>query len=152
MKTKAEVTESIDALSKKGACIEFFSAYQDMDITRMLYLCDKNGQIFFKPLGEAGTGSVYETGKNIWSALMEAFPTLDNTVQSQHYSEENNAVTCHVVIFGQQEKTFAGIPSKGLRFESDHIFIFHFNRDSKINLIEVEWDHNHFVNQLTGVY
>jgi hypothetical protein len=142
--------ETLDALSKKGTCIEFFSAYQDMDIDRMLGLCDTNGKIIFEPLGDAGKGKIHETGKGIWSALMDSFPDLDNTVKSQSFDEANNTVTCAVAIFGKQEKEFAGIPSKGLRFDSDHIFIFRFNEQSKIDKINIIWDHDRFVGLLTG--
>lgn len=150
MKTATQQTESLDALSKKGTCIEFFSAYQDMDIDRMLGLCNPDGEIFFEPLGEAGKGKIHVTGSGLWSALMEAFPNLDNTVQNQVYSEDTNTVSCKVVIFGKQEKPFAGIPAKGLRFDSEHIFIFHFDDQSKIDRINIRWDHDRFVSQLTG--
>lgn len=150
MKTATQQTESLDALSKKGTCIEFFSAYQDMDIDRMLGSCHPDGEIFFEPLGDAGKGKIHVTGKGLWSALMEAFPDLDNTVQNQVYSEDSNTVSCKVVIFGNQEKPFAGIPAKGLRFDSEHIFIFHFDDQSKIDRINIRWDHDRFVSQLTG--
>lgn len=151
MKTTAtQQTESIDALSRKGTCIEFFSAYQDMNIDRMLTLCNPNGDVFFEPLGEAGKGKIYQTGRNLWSALMNAFPGLDNTVQSQLYSAEDNTVTCKVVIFGKQEKEFAGIPCTGHHFESEHIFIFHFDDESTIDKININWDHGRFVGMLTG--
>ena len=38
MKTDIQQQENVDALAKKGTCIEFFSAYQDMDVERMLKL------------------------------------------------------------------------------------------------------------------
>lgn len=142
--------ENIDALSKKGTCIEFFSAYQDMDIDRMLGLCNPDGLISFEPLGADGQGKIYETGKGLWAALMESFPDLDNTVRSQRFDEITNTVTCAVVIFGKQEKDFAGIPAKGLRFDSDHIFIFRFDDQSKIDHISINWNHEEFVRQLTG--
>jgi len=152
MKTKTTAQqETLDALSKKGTCIEFFSAYQDMDVDRMLALCDPQGDIFFEPLGDSGKGKIYESGKGIWSALMESFPDLDNTVRSQTFNEVENTVTSMVAIFGKQEKEFAGLPSKGLRFDSDHIFIFRFNDQSKIDKINIIWDHVRFVNLLTGV-
>jgi hypothetical protein len=142
--------ESIDALSKKGTCIEFFSAYQDMDVERMLGLCTLNGTINFEPLGKDGKGKIYELGKGIWTGLMQAFPDLDNTVKSQRFDEASNSVSCIVVIFGKQEKEFAGIQPKGLRFDSEHIFIFKFDDQSKIKDITINWDHDSFVKQLTG--
>lgn len=148
METKRK--ESVDILSKKGACIEFFSAYQDMDIERMLQLCDPEGEVYFEPLGEAGKGKIGEFGKNLWLALMDAFPDLDNTVIKADLNEATNSVTCTVSIFGTQAKEFAGIPSKGNRFESDHIFVFRFNESEKIDQINIRWDHERFAQQLTA--
>ena len=140
--------ESIDALSKKGTCIEFFSAYQDFDVERMLSLCTAHATVSFEPLGEPFSGSVHTVGKNVWLALMNSFPNLDNTVKSQSYDEQQNAVNCVVTIFGKQEKEFAGIPAKGNDFNSDHIFIFRFNEEGNINHIDIQWDHEKFVDQL----
>lgn len=148
MKTTQQ-KESLDALSKKGTCIEFFSAYQDFDLERMLSLCDPEGIVFFEPLGETFKGSIHALGKNVWAGLMEAFPNLDNTVKNQVYDEHQNTVTCLVTIFGKQEKEFAGIPNKGKDLDSDHIFIFRFNENCKITDINVQWDHNRFVAQLS---
>jgi len=142
--------ESLESLSKKGTCIEFFSAYQDLDIERMLKLFSPNGTVEFEPFGDDGRGKVHETGAAIWTALMDAFPDLDNTIQSQQYDEAINAVICKVVIFGTQEKDFAGIKTNGLRFDSDHIFIFRFDDKSKIDKITIQWNHESFVRQLTG--
>lgn len=149
MKTTTLQTESMDTLSKKGTCIEFFSAYQDFDLDRMLGLCSPQGQVTFVPLGDAGKGKIYETGKAIWSALMESFPNLDNTVKSQTFNKEDNSVTCGVTIFGKQEKAFANIPPKGNDFDSDHIFIFRFNENGKITNLSISWNHERFVEQLT---
>ena len=149
MKTSIQQQESTDVLAKKGTCIEFFSAYQDMDIERMLSLCDPNGTISFVPLGPDYSGKIYETGKAVWSALMDAFPNLDNTVKNQQYDEASDSVSCLVVIFGKQEREFAGLPSKGNSFDSEHIFIFRFNEKGRISDLNVTWDHNKFVGQLT---
>src|SRR5258705_11320759 len=151
MKTTTQQQESLDALSKKGTCIEFFSAYQDMDLDRMLSLCDENGTIVFEPLSDFFKGKIHDVGKGVWRALMDSFPNLDNTVKGQTFDEETNSVTCKVVIFGTQEKEFAGIPSKGNDFDSDHIFIFRFNNQSKIDNIDITWDHDRFVKLLTGI-
>lgn len=147
--TTTKTHESLDALSKKGTCIEFFSAYQDMDLNRMLALCDPNGTIAFIPLGDSYKGKIHEIGKGLWAALMDAFPNLDNTVKSQTFDEATNTVTCQVVIFGTQEKDFAGIPSTKKDFDSEHIFIFRFNDKGKITDLKINWDHDGFVAQLT---
>jgi len=141
--------ERVDVLAKKGTCIEFFSAYQDMDVDRMLGLCAPNGTVSFIPLGADYAGKLHEIGKAVWSALMDAFPDLDNTVKSQQYDEAADAVTCQVVIFGKQEKEFAGLAPKGNGFDSEHIFIFRFNPDGKITDLKIDWDHENFVRQLT---
>jgi hypothetical protein len=150
MKTTTRQHESLDALSKKGTCIEFFSAYQDMDLDRMLSLCDSNGTIDFEPLGDSFKGKIQEVGKGLWDAIMDSFPNLDNTVKNQTFDETTNVVTCQVVIFGTQEKEFAGMPSKGNDFDSDHIFIFRFNEKGKISDLKINWDHANFVKQLTA--
>lgn len=150
MKTSTEEKESLDVLSKKGTCIEFFSAYQDMDLDRMLSICDVNGAIWFEPLGDAFKGKIHEVGKELWSAILDSFPNLDNTVKSQMFDEATNAVSCKVVIFGTQAKEFAGMPSKGNDFDAEHIFIFRFNEEGKVTDIKINWDHARFVNQLTA--
>lgn len=148
METKKK--ENIDLLSKKGTCIEFFSAYQEMDLERMVGLCNVEGSVQFKPLGEAGKGSIGSFGRNLWSALMDSFPDLDNTVITMDGDDKAQKVTCKVNIFGKQEKEFANIIAKGNRFESEHIFIFHFDEKSKIDCISIDWDHVKFVEQLTN--
>lgn len=145
----SRVVENTDSLAKKGTCIEFFSAYQDQDIDRMMSLCSPEGLVSFEPLAESGKGKIHELGKGLWTALMDSFPNIDNTVKNQSFDEANNAVTCLVNIFGTQKKEFAGIPSKGKDFESDHIFIFRFDDQSKIDRISISWDHERFVKQLT---
>lgn len=149
MNTSIQQQESVDILAKKGTCIEFFSAYQDMDLDRMLGLCDPLGTVAFEPLGSDYAGKIYEIGKAVWSALMDAFPDLDNTVKGQQYDESTDSVTCQVVIFGKQEKEFAGLPAKGNSFDSEHIFIFRFNEKNKISDLKIKWDHESFVSQLT---
>jgi hypothetical protein len=139
-------THSLTHLTRKGTCIEFFSAYQEMDIDRMMGLCNPKGHVWFEPLGEAGKGTIGELGRNLWLLLMDCFPDLDNTVDSA--TVEGDSIVCKVTIFGTQQKEFAGIPSKGLRFDSDHIFIFRFSPEDRIESITINWDHPSFVRQL----
>ncbi len=114
----------------------------------MLSVCTDDATVSFEPLGEPFKGSIHTVGKNVWLALMNSFPNLDNTVKSQAYDEQQNTVLCVVTIFGKQEKEFAGIPAKGNDFDSDHIFIFRFSEDGNINHVSIQWDHERFVNQL----
>lgn len=147
--TTKSIEENQEILVIKGICIEFFSAYQDMELDRMLTLCHPEGKISFVPLGSDFTGKIYEVGKGVWAALMDSFPDLDNTVMDQQYDEAKNEVRCNVEIFGTQEKDFAGLQSKGKRFNSEHIFIFRFNQQDKIEEIKISWDHEKFVKQLS---
>jgi len=140
--------ENLTELTRKGTCIEFFSAYQDLDTERMINLATTDATVWFKPLGEDGKGLFREFGKTVWSLLIDCFPDLDNTVDST--VSEGDAVECKVAIFGTQEKEFLGLPSKGLRFESDHIFIFRFNESDQIVDLTINWDHASFVKQLSG--
>jgi hypothetical protein len=149
MNTSIQQQDRVDVLAKKGTCIEFFSAYQDMDVDRMLSLCEPDSTISFVPLGAEYAGKLYEIGKTVWESLMNAFPNLDNTVKGQQYDELTDAVTCQVVIFGKQEKEFAGLPPKGNSFDSEHIFIFRFNEAGRIADLSITWDHESFVSQLT---
>jgi hypothetical protein len=141
--------ESLDSLSRKGTCIEFFSAYQDMDLDRMLNLCASEGTIRFVPLGNQFSGKIWEGGKKLWGALMDAFPNLDNTVWRQNYDKSRQTVTCVVDIFGTQAEDFAGITCKKKNFESEHIFIFRFDEAGKIVDLEINWDHEFFIRQLS---
>jgi hypothetical protein len=134
-------------LSLKNASIEFMFAYQTRNVEKMLAACDLDGEINFLPLGEGGIGKIGELGKGLWTALIDCFPDIDNTVDAA-VAEDYNTVKCQVVIRGTQAKDFAGIPNKGLHFESDHIFIFKLNPENKINGISVNWDHADFQKQL----
>lgn len=138
--------ENVQSLTHKGTCVEFFSAYQDHDYERMVSLCTPDANVNFTPLGEDGKGTVAELGKGLWAALMDSFPDIDNTIDT--FEEDGEAIICKVSIFGTQAKDFAGIPTKGLKFESDHIFIFRFNDDDQITSIEISWNHENFCRQL----
>jgi hypothetical protein len=150
MKTQTKtINNNQETAVRKGVCLEFFSAYQDMELDRMLGLCDPQGTISFIPLGSEYTGKIHEVGKAVWAALMDSFPDLDNTVIEQQYDEAENAVSCKVDIFGRQQKDFAGLPALGKRFQSEHIFIFQFTEEDKIKNIQVDWQHDSFVRQLS---
>jgi predicted ester cyclase len=141
-------TENLTDLTRKGTCIEFFSAYQEMDIERMMNLASPEATVWFKPLGDDGKGLFREFGKTVWRLLMDCFPDLDNTVDT--ITKEGDQTVCRVSIFGNQEKDFLGLPARGYGFKSDHIFIFHFDQADRIKHLQIDWDHNSFVRQLSG--
>lgn len=134
-------------LSLKNACVKFLFAYQQRNIEKMLSYCSADGTIDFEPLGNEGKGYIHELGKGLWTALIDSFPDLDNTVDAA-VAEDEQTVRCQVVIRGTQEKDFAGISSKGRSFDSDHIFIFRLDPNNKINHIKVSWNHTDFQRQL----
>jgi predicted ester cyclase len=142
MKTTVQQT-----LSQKNSCVEFLFAYQQKNIEKMLALCNPNATVDFTPLGEYGKGTIDHLGRSIWSALMDSFPDIDNTLDAA-IAEEADTVRCQVVIRGTQAKDFADIPNKGLYFDSDHIFIFHLDNENKIEGITITWDHADFKRQL----
>ena len=132
---------------RKGTCIEFFSAYQDLEIERMIHLATPQATVWFKPLGEDGKGLLRVFGRDVWTLLISCFPDLDNTIDM--LSTDGDEITCKVSIFGTQAAEFMGLPSKGLRFESDHIFVFRFNDSDEITDLTIDWDHANFVKQLS---
>lgn len=139
-------TNEVQSLTRKGTCVEFFSAYQEHDYNRMVSLFTPEANVNFIPLGEDGQGKVAELGKGLWSTLMDCFPDIDNTIDT--FEEHGDEITCKVVIFGTQAKDFAGIKSQGLKFENDHIFVFKFNEDDQITTVTINWDHVSFCKQL----
>lgn len=145
METLTQKETFVD-VTRKGTCIAFFSAYQDLEVDRMMSYFTPDATVDFQPLGEGGKGKVSELGKGIWMGLMDAFPDIDNTIDTMEI--EDDTVVCKVSIYGTQAKEFAGIPSKGLRFENDHIFIFQFDDDDQIKAVSVNWNHESFSQQL----
>ena len=135
-------------LSWKNRSIDFMKAYQDQDVIKMLQYCAPQCFVSFLPLGDDGRGNAHIVGKNIWNALIECFPNIDNTVHNA--INDNGDIRCEVTIYGKQEKDFGELKSKGNEFEEDHIFIFKVNEAGFIENITVDWDHDSFVRQLTA--
>jgi hypothetical protein len=134
-------------LDLKGSAINFMFAYAEQDMETMMSLCDTEGAVWFKPLGDGGRGKIGELGKGLWTALIDSFPDLNNTVDSAALDSDGN-VRCQVAIRGTQAKDFAGIKCQNQKFDSDHVFIFKHNPNGKINSIHIEWDHADFQKQL----
>ncbi len=143
----ASIQQQQQTLGLKNACVSFMFAYQQKNLEKMLSLCNPDGIVEFAPLGDAGTGKIGELGRAIWGGLMDAFPDIDNTLDAA-VAEDEHTVRCQVVIRGTQQKDFAGISSKGHRFESDHIFIFRLNDNNVIQHIRILWNHEDFQRQL----
>ncbi|GAB3968762.1 hypothetical protein GCM10028806_13470 [Spirosoma terrae] len=140
--TKASLTEQ----TRKGACLAFFSAYQDLDTARMIQLATSDATVYFMPMGEDGKGSLWEFGKAVWQLIMDSFPNVDNTVDSM--KTEGDTIIAKVTIFGTQAQDFMGISNQGLSFNSDHVFVFRFNEADQITHLDINWDHASFGKQL----
>ena len=134
-------------LSWKNQCIDFMKAYQDQDVHKMLDHCSSDCIVEFIPLGDQGKGLASETGRAIWTSLIDCFPNIDNSVNTS--IRDDQTVRCEVMIWGKQAKDFAGLVSKGKKFEEEHIFIFKVNEEGLIEHISVDWNHESFVAQLT---
>lgn len=143
-----ETTEKLAQLDLKSSAIAFMFAYEEQAIDRMMALCDPDGEVWFKPMGQDGRGKIGELGKTIWTSLLDSFPNINNTVDSA-VLEPDGSVRCQVVIRGKQAKAFAGIETKGAEFNSEHIFVFQHNPNGKIERIYIEWDHADFQKQLS---
>jgi len=125
----------------------YFSAYNQKDVLAMLKLFSHDAMISFIPLGENGAGEVNDLGPVIWSGLFSSFPNIRAKINRVKFDELKNYV-CEVHITGTQVDDFAGIKNHGLSFKSDHIFVFHFDEQGKIDRMSVNWDHNDFIRQL----
>ncbi len=133
-------------MTRKGACLAFFTAYDDLDTARMIGLAAADATVHFLPLGEGGLGTFWEFGKTVWDSLIDCFPDISNTVDN--LSADGDTITANVTIGGTQAKEFLGIPSKGFRFDSDHVFVFHFNSADQIQSLTINWDATSFARQL----
>jgi hypothetical protein len=134
-------------LKTHEATLQFFDFYNHHQVPAMLDLFMENSDIVFIPLGDFGRGKVSELGQAIWSQLIESFPDIECRLLKSKTDDEGNTI-CEVMITGTQVRDFAGISSKGLRFESEHIFVFRLGKNGLIDRMTVTWDHNHFCRQL----
>jgi steroid delta-isomerase-like uncharacterized protein len=85
-------------------------------------------------------------GKQIWSGLIDAFPDLHVTVDSEFGNDRNTAA--EVTIGGTQRKDFLDIPNHGKHYELPHAFLLRFNDEGKITAITCYWDNLSFYSQL----
>ncbi|WP_224996035.1 nuclear transport factor 2 family protein [Cesiribacter sp. SM1] len=136
-------------LQEHAAALNFFSRYNERKIEKMLELFSPSAVAAFIPLGDDGAGKVEGIGRYLWTGLIDSFPDISNTIKKSRI-DQHGSLICEVNIGGTQVKDFAGIPNKGLRFNSDHIFIFRFNEQGLIESISVNWDHQDLCRQLGG--
>ena len=96
METKIEINDNITAL-------QFFTKYNEQNVTGMLELFTNDAQITFLPLGENGIGKVSELGNSIWSQLVDCFPGISNKILKTKYDSEGNLI-CEITFAGNQKK------------------------------------------------
>jgi ketosteroid isomerase-like protein len=119
----------------------FFDAYREHDVERMVDLCDDTAgfrsvpfELWRKQRVIRGYGKVATIGKILWTGLIESFPDLTNEV-TKIISADDGRVAVEVVISGTQAKDWGSIRSRGRKFRSPHLFIFHVNDHDKIDSI-----------------
>jgi steroid delta-isomerase-like uncharacterized protein len=132
----------------------FFDAYRARDVEAMTDLCTDGAGFRYVPFevwGRQrvlhGEGKVRTVGKVIWTALIDAFPDLDNTVTSVRADEHGN-VAAEVSLGGTQAKPFGTIACIGGRYELPHLFLFHVTGDGLIDDIAAYWDNVAWKRQL----
>jgi ketosteroid isomerase-like protein len=134
--------------------IGFFDAYRARDVEGMIELCTDNADFRYVPFevwGRQrvlhGDGKVCTIGKPIWTALIDAFPDLINTVTSIRADGEGN-VAVQADISGTQAKDFGVIACAGGDFELPHLFLFHVTDHGLIDDVVSYWDNAQWKKQL----
>ena len=110
----------------RATVIGFFDAYRARDIERMVELCTDNADFRYVPFevwGRQrvlhGDGKVCTVGKPIWTALLDAFPDLTNTVTSVRADADGN-VAVQADISGTQIKDFGVIACAGANIQPEY--------------------------------
>jgi steroid delta-isomerase-like uncharacterized protein len=132
----------------------FFAAYRAHDVERMVDMCAEGAGFRYVPFEVwsrqrvlHGEGTVRTVGKLIWTALIDAFPDLTNSVTSVRADADGN-VMAEVSIGGTQAKAFGGIACCGRRYQLPHLFLFRLTSDGLIDDIVAYWDNVDWKNQL----
>jgi ketosteroid isomerase-like protein len=138
----------------RATVFRFFDAYRARDVERMVELCADNADFRYVPFevwGRQrvlhGEGKVCTVGKPIWTALIDAFPDLTNTVTSVRADGEGN-VAVQADISGTQTKAFGVIACAGGHYELPHLFLFHVTGHGLIDDVVSYWDNAHWKKQL----
>jgi steroid delta-isomerase-like uncharacterized protein len=132
----------------------FFDAFRARDVELMVGLCTDDAdcryvafEVWTRQRVLHGDGKVCTVGKPIWSALIDSFPDLTNTVTSIRADTEGN-VAVEVDVGGTQRKAFGVIACTGGHYELPHLFLLHVTDDGSIDDIVAYWDNAHWKKQL----
>ena len=134
-------------LQTQKTALQFFDAYNQVDIEKMLSLFTNESIVSFIPMGESGKGKVKELGQVIWGMLLKLFPNIKNELIKSKIEDSGNLI-CELKFTGKQAADFADIKNKEKEFDTDHIFVFKFDDLGLINEMSVTWDHDDFCRQL----
>lgn len=134
--------------------LDFFDAYRQHDVERMVDLCADNANFSYVPAESMrkqrvarGDGKVRGVGKTHWTAFIDAFPNLSNEVTWITEDEEGN-VAAEVVISGTQGKDFGTLANLGKTYAVPHLFLFRVGKDGLIEDIVGYWDNADLYRQL----
>jgi ketosteroid isomerase-like protein len=120
----------------------------------MVDLCTERAHFRYVPVENwarqrvvRGDGHVHSIGKVLWTALIDAFPDLSNTV---HYTtaDGDGNVAVEVSIEGTQAKDFGVLRNLGRHYDLPHVFLFHVNEQGLIDDIVAYWDSADWYRQL----
>lgn len=148
-------TTSVATAKDAIAAVEdFFDAYRDQDVTRMVELCSANADFRYVPFEVwlrqrvvRADEKVRTVGKPMWSALIDAFPDLTNHISSITADDDGN-VAVEVTIGGTQGKDFGAIRNLGERYDLPHVFLFHVDDAGQIDRVVAYWDTADWYQQL----
>lgn len=142
------------AVAPSKRVLDFFEAYGKHDVERMVDLCADNanfryvpGEVMGKQRVVRGEGKVRGVGKTWWTALIDAFPDLNNKVTWITEDEDGN-VASEVLISGCQGKDFGALANLGKQYDLPHVFLFHVDRQGLIDDIVAYWDTADWYRQL----
>jgi steroid delta-isomerase-like uncharacterized protein len=152
--TSAGSRRTSRADAARAAVTAFFDAYLAQDVERMVDLCADNAsfryvafEVWARQRVLHGDGKVRTVGKAIWTALIDAFPDLSNSVTSVKSDDEGN-VAAQVSIGGTQAKAFGVIGCTGEHYDLPHLFVFHVDSHGLIDDIAAYWDNADWKKQL----
>ena len=137
-----------EQLQIQKTALQFFEAYNQGNIDRMLSLFTNDSIVSFIPMGENGKGKVKELGQAIWGMLLKSFPNIKNELIKSKIDESGNLI-CELKFTGKQVADFADLKNNDKEFDTDHIFIFKFDGQGLIGEMSVTWDHDDFCRQLS---
>ncbi|MEV0227167.1 nuclear transport factor 2 family protein [Streptomyces sp. NPDC050704] len=137
-----------------AAVSAFFDAFRARDVERMVELCADGADFRYVPFEVwtrqrvlHGEGKVCTVGKPIWTAMIDAFPDLTNTVTGVRADGEGN-VAAQADFSGTQHQHFGVIACAGHRYLLPHLFLFHVTDDGLIDDVVAYWDNARFKQQL----